>query len=503
MYLATTDGGPQAPALTRRPPTNGSFVFVSLAPANGTAAPLVNITTTALPAAAAARRPCDIYDAAPEGTPCVAAHSTVRALYVNFSGALYQVKRSSDNHTLDIMTTADGYANAVAQDAFCRHAECMIMRIFDQSPRHNHLDVAPPGGAAEEKDKPVNASRQRISAAGHSVYAAFFEGEMGYRIDKTSGVARENAPESMYAVFGGHHANSLCCFDYGNAESNNLDTGAGSMEALYFGGGQPTGPWVGADLESGVWCSANRTSRLQDCKIAQKSDFVIAMLEGHRDGFALKSGDAQRGSLRDIYDGPRPPASFPLWMRDCLNGTVWRELRDTQSYAACTAACANATACEGWTMPDGPGGICQLMKAPLVSWLYAQKLPGHQCKSASRQAYQPMRKQGSLILGIGGDNSNGGVGTFHEGAVTAGYASKATDDAIQKAVVAAGSRLEGGRGWRHKTDDGRCTNLSGLWTGHPHMTCAAALPFVYGAAPPPAAAACLGINPIVTLEKQL
>ena len=33
VYLATTDGGPQAPALTRRPPTNGSFVLVSLGPA--------------------------------------------------------------------------------------------------------------------------------------------------------------------------------------------------------------------------------------------------------------------------------------------------------------------------------------------------------------------------------------------------------------------------------------------------------------------------------------
>ena len=38
--------------------------------------------------------PCDIYGAA--GTPCVAAHSTTRALYASYNGPLYQVKRPSD-----------------------------------------------------------------------------------------------------------------------------------------------------------------------------------------------------------------------------------------------------------------------------------------------------------------------------------------------------------------------------------------------------------------------
>eukprot|EP01047_Picozoa_sp_COSAG01_P137750 COSAG01_NODE_68311_length_264_cov_0.939394_1_plen_71_part_10 len=32
-------------------------------------------------------RPCDIYAAG--GTPCVAAHSTVRALYASYTGMLY------------------------------------------------------------------------------------------------------------------------------------------------------------------------------------------------------------------------------------------------------------------------------------------------------------------------------------------------------------------------------------------------------------------------------
>ena len=33
--------------------------------------------------------------------------------------------------------------------------------------------------------------------------------------------------------------------------------------------------------------------------------------------------------------------------------------------------------------------------------------------------YDPMRKQGAILLGNGGDNSNGSQGTFYEGAMTA------------------------------------------------------------------------------------
>src|SRR5436853_6371214 len=67
--------------------------------------------------------PCDIYAAA--GTPCVAAHSTTRALYASYNGPLYQVMRQSDGKILDIgvvqpsVTDAGRYADAAAQDAFC------------------------------------------------------------------------------------------------------------------------------------------------------------------------------------------------------------------------------------------------------------------------------------------------------------------------------------------------------------------------------------------------
>src|ERR671939_674680 len=78
--------------------------------------------TPATPAAAAAR-PCDIYAAG--GTPCVAAHSTTRALYAAYNGSLYQVRRASDNATLNIgLLSAGGYVNAAAQDTFCANTSC-------------------------------------------------------------------------------------------------------------------------------------------------------------------------------------------------------------------------------------------------------------------------------------------------------------------------------------------------------------------------------------------
>ena len=84
--------------------------------------------------AAAAEGPCDIYDAAPEGTPCVAAHSTVRALYAAYDGPLYQVKRFTDNRTKDVAPiSAGGLADSASQDAFCGAAHCVIWRIYDQS----------------------------------------------------------------------------------------------------------------------------------------------------------------------------------------------------------------------------------------------------------------------------------------------------------------------------------------------------------------------------------
>jgi len=69
----------------------------------------------------------------------------------------------------------------------------------------------------------------------------------------------------------------------------------------------------------------------------------------------------------------------------------------------------------------------------------AQKGPLQKIFEGARPAgYEVMKKQGGIILGIGGDNSNGSMGTFYEGVMTAGYSSDAADAALQADIVKAG-----------------------------------------------------------------
>ena len=85
---------------------------------------------------AAGTLPCDVY--ASGGTPCVAAHSTTRALFASYNAPLYQVRRWSDNATANIGVLATGgYADAAAQDSFCSGTTCTITVIYDQTTRHN------------------------------------------------------------------------------------------------------------------------------------------------------------------------------------------------------------------------------------------------------------------------------------------------------------------------------------------------------------------------------
>jgi hypothetical protein len=183
--------------------------------------------------------PCDIY--ASGNTPCVAAHGTTRALYSAYKGPLYQIKRGSDSATTDITPkTAGGVANAAAQDSFCANTTCVITVIYDQSGRSNHLTQAPPGGAASGPqaggyDDFASAIGAPVTLNGQKAYGVFVSPGTGYRNDQTSGVATGDQPEGMYAVLDGTHYNGGCCFDYGNAETNNHDTGNGHMEAIYFG----------------------------------------------------------------------------------------------------------------------------------------------------------------------------------------------------------------------------------------------------------------------------
>ncbi|HEV2325661.1 MAG TPA: arabinofuranosidase catalytic domain-containing protein [Terracidiphilus sp.] len=324
--------------------------------------------------------PCDIYAAADD--PCVAAHSTTRALYASYDGPLYQVRRQSDGKTLDIgvveptaspVPDPGGYADAAAQDAFCANTVCWITKIYDQSPKHNDLTQAPRGGFSGPAMGGFNnvpiADMAPITIMGHKVYGAFIEPGMGLRNDDPKGTAVDDQAEGQYWVVSGKHFNSGCCFDYGNAEIDSRDDDNGTMETAYFGDapswfhGHPPGPWIMTDQENNlVGCVNSDGTKFCPNLPSITWPFVTAIANGEPHHWMTMGGDAQRGDLTVMFSGPR----------------------------------VNAT-------------------------------------------YDPMRKQGAILLGNGGDNSNGSQGTFYEGAVTAAntFPTEATEQQVQANIVAA------------------------------------------------------------------
>ena len=145
-------------------------------------------------AQAATQGPCDIYAAG--GTPCVAAHSTTRALYASYNGSLYQVRRSSDNATRDIgVLSAGGVANAAAQDSFCSGTSCVITIIYDQSGRGNNLTQAPGGGAAGGPDNLANATAAPTTLNGSKAYGVFVAPGTGHRTPHTNATPTRHNPQ--------------------------------------------------------------------------------------------------------------------------------------------------------------------------------------------------------------------------------------------------------------------------------------------------------------------
>ncbi len=255
---------------------------------------------------AAGSLPCDIYGAA--GTPCVAAHSTVRALFSSYNGPLYQVTRASDGATSDIGLLAQGgYANASQQDSFCANTTCRISKVYDQSSRHNDL-LPGPAGTAGGADRGADAAELSVTAGGHKAYGIWISPGVGYRYTgAASGVAVNGQAEGAYMVASGTHVGSDCCFDYGNAESTPSDTGNGHMDAVsiattcYFQPCTGSGPWVEADMENGMFQGDNGSNTANQ---GNGSTFVTAVLKN--DGqttYAIKGGNSQSGGLSTWWSG--------------------------------------------------------------------------------------------------------------------------------------------------------------------------------------------------------
>jgi hypothetical protein len=169
----------------------------------------------------------------------------------------------------------------------------------------------------------------------------------------------------MYMVTSGTHFNASCCFDYGNAETNEKDNGDGHMDAINFSNEcwfscYGNGPWVQADLENGLYDSGSGGSTDSSDTGLTSSFVTAALLNNGQTDFALMGGNAQSGGLTTFYSG---------------------------------------------ALPSG---------------------------------YSPMKQEGAIVLGTGGDDSNGSTGSFFEGVMTSGMPSGSSMNSVQSNIVSVG-----------------------------------------------------------------
>jgi len=351
--------------------------------------------------------PCDIYAMA--NNPCVAAISTVRVLLHSYTGPLYQVRKGGTNNvfkgnqpagtgggttggtTQDIGFGADGFADSAAQDTFCGSGgtACTISKIYDQSGKGNDLIESPAGTYEAGPDYEVPASHA-VMVGGHKIYSLYFPhppslpsgsapSGYGYRNNKTTGMPTGTAAQTVYMLADGTYAGNGCCFDFGNAETNNGNGPTGDMAAInlgtsYWGMGAGSAPWFEGDFEAGVWAGGS------SCGTPGSGQLTCSGRQANPMNPSMKTIPYALGILKTATTNGSP---------------VW------------TLKVANATAGTFTTAYDGaaPG-----------KWML----------------------QGALLLGTGGDNSNSSWGNFYEGCVTTGETSDATDQAVAANIMAAG-----------------------------------------------------------------
>ena len=320
--------------------------------------------------------PCDIYAAA--GDHCVAAHSTTRALYASYNGPLYRVLRQSDGKTLDIGVVEP------ATDA---------------------------GGYA-------NAAAQDDFCANTYCWITTIYDQSPRHNDLTQ------APR------GGFNGPAMGGF-------NNLPIA--DMAPVTIQGHKVYGVFI----EPGMGL------RIDDVKGTAVNDqaqgqYWVVNGRHFNSGCCFDYGNAEIDS-RDDDNGTMETTYFGSagqWFKGGSTGP-WIMTDQENNLVGCVNAdrskgCPNLPSIpwrfvtamgkgepHHWTTMGGDaqrGSLSVMFSGPRVN-----------------ATYDPMRKQGAILLGNGGDNSNSSQGTFYEGAMTAAgtFPSDATDQLVQANVVAA------------------------------------------------------------------
>src|SRR5579862_4251605 len=324
--------------------------------------------------------PCDIYAAA--GKPCAAAHSTTRALYASYNGPLYQVLRQSDGKGLDI-------------------------------------------GVAQPASSPV---------------------------PDVGGYARAAAQDAFCA-------NTYCwittVYDQSPKHNDLTQAPRGGFSGPAMGGfnNLPLADMAPVTIMGhkvyGVFIEPGMGIRIDDAKgtaVDDQAEGQYWVINGRHfnSGCCFDYGNAEidsrdddNGTMETAYYGDAKPwfhgeAPGPWIMTDqennlvgCVNPDGSKSCPDLPSITWRFVTAIAKGEPHHWTTLGGnaqQGSLSVMFSGPRVN-----------------ATYDPMRKQGAILLGNGGDNSNGSQGTFYEGAMTAAgtFPTDDTDQKVQANVVAA------------------------------------------------------------------
>src|SRR5580698_6689787 len=324
--------------------------------------------------------PCDIYAAAADA--CVAAHSTTRALYASYNGPLYQVLRQSDGKTLDI-----GVVQAVA------------------SP------LPDAGGYAD------SAAQDRFCENTYCWISKVYDQSPKHN-DLTQ------APRGGFSgpALGGF--NNIPMADMAPVTvMGHKVYGLFILPGMGLRNDDPRGTAVDDQAEGQYWVINGLHFNSGCC-----FDYGNAEIDSRDDGNGTME-TAYFGDAGSWYHG-NPPGPWVMTDQEnnlvgCVNpdGSKLCPSLPNLTWRFVTAMAKGEP--HHWTSMGGDtqqGALSVMFDGPRVN-----------------STYDPMRKQGAILLGNGGDNSVGSQGTFYEGAMTAAgtFPTDATDQKVQANVVAA------------------------------------------------------------------
>ncbi len=325
--------------------------------------------------------PCDVYAAA--GNACVAAYSTTRAMYAAYNGPLYQVLRQSDGETLDI-----GIVQSVAGSV-------------------------PTGGGY------ADAEAQDIFCANTYCWISVLYDQS----PKHNGLTQ--APRGGWSgpVMGGFDNLPLADMAPVMVMGHKV-YGVFLAPGMGLRNNDPSGTAVDDQAEGMYWVIDGRHFNSGCC-----FDFGNAETDSFDDGNGTMEAAYFGANAGSRYHGSGAGPWIMIDVENNLLGCVNRPgPNDCAKLPSITSRFLTAIAKGEPHHSVSMGGNAQ--HGPLTVLFDGPRI---------NATYDPMRKQGAIVLGRGGDNSTASQGTFYEGAVTAAgsFPTDATDQRVQANVVGA------------------------------------------------------------------